>query len=239
VYFPTRELHPNWSRAAPSFINSAMPSVIASVFKIIHPLFRRRRMAQFIATFHPDAGRRILDVGGYADFWNGFGLASDITVLNIHPMPTNDLPPNMHVALGDATALNYNDRSFDIVFSNSVIEHLRTFENQRRFAKECMRVGNGLWIQTPARTFFIEPHFLTPFIHFFPRAWQRRMLRNFTLWGWLTRPSDSQIEGVLDEIRLLTLAEMKQLFRGCEIRKEKLLGLTKSFIAVREPTKRS
>jgi Methyltransferase domain len=213
--------------------------MIASAFKMIHPLFRRRRMAQFLATFYPGSEHRILDVGGYPDFWNGSGVIARITVLNINPISADGLPPNMYVVQGDGTALNYRDKSFDIVFSNSVIEHLGTFEKQQRFAKECMRVGDRLWIQTPAKTFFIEPHFLTPFIHFFPKAWQRRMLRNFTVWGWLTRPSDKQVEHALNEIRLLTLTEMKQLFGRCEIRKEKFLGLTKSFIAVRERTEGS
>jgi hypothetical protein len=117
---------------------------IRSVYKQIHPLFRRHRMAQFVATFQPDASDRILDVGGYADFWAGSGLASDITLLNIHPVPDDGLPPNMHTVLGDGTALTYEDKSFSIVFSNSVIEHLGSFENQQRFAKECIRVGAWL-----------------------------------------------------------------------------------------------
>ncbi len=61
------------------------------------------------------------------------------------------------------------------------------------------------------------------------------MLQNFTVWGWLSRPSDTQIEDVLAEIRLLTLAEMERLFPDCEIKKEKFLGMTKSFIVVRKP----
>jgi hypothetical protein len=207
---------------------------IHSVYKQIRPLFRRRRMAQFIAIFQPNAGHCILDVGGYADFWASSGVSSEITLLNIDPVPGDGLPPNMHTVLGDGTALPYRDKSFSIVFSNSVIEHLGSFENQRRFAKECMRVGDALWIQTPSKNFPIEPHFLSPFIHYFPKGLQRRVLRNFTLWGWLTRPSGAEVEQILAEIRLLTFAEMERLFPGCEIKKEKVLGITKSFIVVRK-----
>jgi hypothetical protein len=186
-------------------------------------------MAGFLSTFSPGPDQRILDVG----FWKGSGLTSDITLLNIHPIPTEGIEPNMHAALGDGTKLEYKDKVFDIIFSNSVIEHLSTFENQARFANECMRVGKWLWIQTPAKTFFVEPHLLTPFIHLLPRSWQRKLLRNFTVWGWLTRPSTEQIDHMLEEIRLLTLAEMQSLFPGCEIWKERFLGFTKSYIAVR------
>jgi hypothetical protein len=206
---------------------------IYSVYKQIGLLFRRRRMAQFVGTFQPDARHRILDVGGYADFWANSGVASEITLLNVHPVPRDGLPPNMHTVLGDGTALTYEDKSFSIVFSNSVIEHLGNFENQQRFASECTRVGHGLWIQTPCRSFPVEPHFLSPLIHFLPKGYQRRLLRRFTVWGWLTRPSGKQIEDMLAEIRLLNLAEIKQLFSDCEIKKEKFLGLTKSFIVVR------
>jgi len=193
-------------------------------------------MARFLSAFSPGADQRILDVGGYVGFWKGSGLTSDITLLNIHPISTEGIEPNMHAALGDGTKLEYKDKVFDIIFSNSVIEHLSTFENQKRFANECMRVGKWLWIQTPAKTFFIEPHLLTPFIHFLPRSWQQKLIRNLTVWGWLTRPSKEQIDHMLEEIRLLTLAEMQSLFPGCEIWKEKFLGFTKSYIAVRKAT---
>ncbi len=81
------------------------------------------------------------------------GVASDITLLNIHPVRGDALPPNMHSMLGDGTALTYEDKSFSIVFSNSVIEYLGSFENQQRFAKECMRVGMAYGFRRPARAF--------------------------------------------------------------------------------------
>ena len=191
-------------------------------------------MARFISTFHPGSDQKILDVGGYVAFWKGSGLTSEMTLLNIHPIPQDEIEPNMRTTLGDGTKLHYKNHSFDIIFSNSVIEHLSTLENQERFATECMRVGKGIWIQTPAKSFFIEPHLLTPFIHFLPKDWQRRLIRNFTLWGWLTRPTREQVDAILLEVRLLTFAEMKLLFPACEIWKEKFLGFTKSYIAVRK-----
>lgn len=66
---------------------------------------------------------------------------------------------------GDATKLEYPENSFDVVYSNSVIEHLFTKENQVRMANEIMRVGKKIYVQTPAKEFFVEPHLITPFIH--------------------------------------------------------------------------
>ena len=119
------------------------------------------------------------------------------------------------------------------MFSNSVIEHVGTWQRQQAFAAEVRRVGRGLWIQTPARGFFIEPHLLTPFIHWLPRRWQRRLLRNFTLRGWIDRPGPAEVDAFLDEVRLLTLAEMRTLFPDCTILREQFCGMTKSYVAVR------
>ena len=191
-------------------------------------------MKAFINQLNPGSEDRILDVGGYLEFWADSGIESFITILNVHPISNPVSNSKITTVIGDGTDLKYADNSFDIVFSNSVIEHLGTFERQQQLASECARVGKRLWIQTPARSFPIEPHFLTPLIHYFPKSWRKKMLRNCTVWGWLVRPSDKQIEDALDEIRLLSNREMKALFPGCAIERERILGLTKSYIAVRE-----
>jgi hypothetical protein len=120
------------------------------------------------------------------------------------------------------------------VFSNSVIEHLSSFDRQMAFACEARRVGRKLWIQTPAKEFFVEPHLLAPFVHFLPVSLQRRVIRRFTVWGIMTKPSPAQVEAFLQEVRLLSFAEMQQLFPDCEIRREVAFGFTKSYVAVRQ-----
>jgi hypothetical protein len=130
--------------------------------------------------------------------------------------------------------LPYEDGAFDLAISNLVIEHVGTWENQQRFAAEIRRVARRLWVQTPARAFLFEPHLITPVVvHWLLCGAQRRLLRNFTLWGLLTRPSHARVEEFLDEVRLLTYAEMRELFPDCEIRRERVLGWTKSYVAVR------
>jgi SAM-dependent methyltransferase len=134
---------------------------------------------------------------------------------------------------GDGTALPYADGSFDVVFSNSVIEHVGDFAKQEQFAREASRVGKALWIQTPAREFFIEPHLIAPFFHWLPAAWQKRVARRFTVWGLMTKPTPQQVHEFLGTIRLLTAAEMRALFPDCEIIVERFLGMPKSYVAVR------
>lgn len=197
--------------------------------------FRAKRLRFFAQTLHPKDGDTILDVGGLPATWARFPYKPTITTLNLHAVDfvqTPDLPPIQPV-VGDGCKLDYADASFDIVFSNSVIEHLGSFANQQAFAGEARRVGRKLWIQTPAKGFFIEPHLLAPFIHYFPVAIQRRLIRRFTLWGLTTKPSPAQVQAFLEEVRLLSFAEMRQLFPDCEIHRETVLGFTKSYVAIR------
>lgn len=135
--------------------------------------------------------------------------------------------------MADGKALPFCDRAFDIVFSNSVIKHLGTIDQQRLFADECRRVGIRYYIQTPNRNFPIEPHFLTPIIHYLPRHIQRKLLQ-YTPWALITKPSEQKIQQVFEEIRLLDKKELQSLFPDAEIWKERFLGLVKSWIAVRK-----
>lgn len=80
----------------------------------------------------------------------------------------------------------FADKSFDLAFSNSVIEHVGSEENQFRFAREMMRVEKRVCCQTPSRLFPVDPHLTAPFLHWLPISWLTpRFLRYFTLNGWL------------------------------------------------------
>lgn len=202
---------------------------------LVSPHFRARRLNWFINIVRPLPQSTVLDVGGYPQFWEDPSRYGEITILNVHEITDipNGLPSNLKLVVGDGCKLEYPDRAFDIVFSNSVIEHLGTYPNQQAFAAESRRVGGVLWVQTPAREFFFEPHLLMPFVHFLPRALQARLLRYGTVWGLMTKPSPTEVIGFLDEVRLLRFSEMKALFPDCEILREKFIGMTKSYIAVR------
>ncbi len=196
--------------------------------------FRRRRMQMFLQKFAPTETTRILDVGGTASTWVDLADYGQVTLMNLdRSHDRSDYPPNIKYLYGDALEIPFEAGEFEIAFSNSVIEHVGTFENQRQFAREITRVCHGVWVQTPAREFFLEPHLLTPFIHWFPVSWQEKMLRNLTIWGWLVRPDRQRVRDFLDEVRLLTRKEMQQLFPDCEIVVERWMGMPKSYVACR------
>ncbi len=172
--------------------------------------FRSKRMHQFAVAFHPEQAEMILDVGGTSFNWTLIDHSKNIVLINLSVSQCKDL--SFKYLIADGCALPFPDQSVEIVYSNSVIEHLSTLENQKRFADEVRRVGKKYYVQTPNRYFWIEPHLLTPFIHFLPKKWQKRFLRHFSLWGWLTHPSTQQIERFLEEIRLLNKKELENLF---------------------------
>jgi hypothetical protein len=208
---------------------------IHAIYARISPRFRQRRLRKFFALIRPQPAERLLDVGGYPWCWPPAMRRAQITLLNLAFSPEVETAAAgaFDLITGDGCALPLADAAYDIVFSNSVIEHVGTWERQQRFAAEVRRVGRRLWVQTPAREFFVEPHLLAPFVHWLPRSWQRRLLRYGTLWGWLTRPDRTQVDAFLAEVRLLTLREVRELFPDCTILRERFIGLTKSYIAVR------
>lgn len=211
-----------------------------NVHRVYEPLirgFRRRRMNRFLDTFRPTAETTVLDVGGTPYNWEQIDAKFPITLLNVKMSQLADTDLRYTLVEGSGTQLEFPDHSFDIAFSNSVIEHVGSLEAQRAFAAELRRVGRQVWVQTPARNFFFEPHLLAPFIHFLPLGWQRRLVRNFTLWGWITRPSRAAVDRMLGDLHLLDGATFRALFPDCEIRRERFFGFTKAFVAVRVDTR--
>jgi hypothetical protein len=143
---------------------------------------------------------------------------------------------NLRFARGDGRHLeSVSDLAYDIAFSNSVIEHVGHKEDREAFATEVRRVGKSYYVQTPSSTFPIEPHLLSPFVHWLPRRVQEKVIRHWTIWGLVAKPTPADIERFLDGTELLSFREFKALFPDAEIIRERFLGMTKSYIAVRLP----
>jgi len=199
--------------------------------------FRARRFARLEAAVGR-LGRplRILDAGGTNEFWESTTWASDpaceIVLVNLEPQES--LHANIKAVRGDVTDLSaFEDRSFDLAFSNSTIEHLFTLDRQEAMAREIRRVANAYWVQTPNFWFPVEPHF-----HWFGWQWlpepaRVAMIRRFRC-GWRGPCSDPQrARELVREVRLLDGRELRSLFPDATILRERFLGLTKSWIVTR------
>lgn len=199
--------------------------------------FRAKRLKSFedlfFKTYENQGEIRILDVGGTDYFWKNSRIPNQpgvtITLLNLHLEQSSH--PKILPLTGDATDMSdFGDESFDLVFSNSVIEHLYTLENQQKMASEIRRVGKNYFIQTPNKYFPIEAHYALPFAQFLPKSLIFSILTKTRL-SRLKRWDQKAAQQYLEEIRLLNENEMLALFPRATILKEKAWGLTKSLTA--------
>ena len=207
---------------------------IHSIYRIFFKYFRRKRMEEFWRLFEFKKEMMVLDIGGNFYNWSFHSKCPKLVILNLSMPDRIDCKEKWIV--GDGRYLPFKDEVFDVVYNNSVIEHLGSIENQRLFAAESRHVGQNYYVQTPNRWFFIEPHLITPFVHWLPRRVQKLFLRNFTVWGWITRPTRQHCESFMKELCLLDEREMKKLFPECKIYRECFLGIVKSIIAVKIPS---
>ena len=190
---------------------------------------RERRMASFARFAASDASAkpRILDLGGQPEIWDSVGQSLDITLLNLPGVmnpPPNNSHHSFHCVEGDACSMPYyRDGEFDIVFSNSVIEHVGDLDPQVAFAGEVQRVGRRFWVQTPSMHFPIEAHCGMPCWWYYPQP-----LRNYFIRKWKAKmPAWTEmIEGT----RVLSKRHLQQLFPGARVRTERILGVPKSYI---------
>ena len=145
------------------------------------------------------------------------------------------------VPVAESGVLPFQNDFFDIVFCSSVIEHVtipkikvwksfsenrfkkESFQRQKEFAKEIKRVGKQYFVQTPYKYFPIESHTWLPLIGILPR-WLLIPILYCTNFVWVKRTKP--------DWHLLNKRQMKQLFPDAQIIEEKMLGLTKSIMAV-------
>lgn len=198
--------------------------------------FRRKRFLLFRSYLNSmPRPVKILDIGGTLNFWDMMEYDDEegveIWLLNVTSKPV--ISPMFKSITGDARDLSrFKDNSFDIVFSNSVIEHVGDVNDQKRMAEEVKRVGKSYYVQTPNRFFPIEPHFLFPFFQFLPLSLRYYLITHFPVArGKRIRDRQKAVNWV-NSIKLLTKKQLKEIFPEGEIIKEKLFGLTKSFILI-------
>lgn len=176
---------------------------------------------------------RILDVGGTQRFWEVMEFADleDVRIVLLNLEKPIARRQNFAAVAGDATDLQqFSDDEFDVVFSNSVIEHVGDFAQQRRMAQEVKRVGERYFVQTPNYYFPVEPHFLFFGFHWLPLEVRARLHSRFDL-GWRKRVPDlEKARREVARVRLLRKREMRQLFPDGRLYEERFLGLTKSFV---------
>jgi hypothetical protein len=193
----------------------------------ISDTYRRRRFAQFLRILSVSPSDKILDVGGTTYFWAGSGLEQNVTLFNV-TLPDCRPVPYIWVQ-GDACQMSmFADQSFDVVFSNSVIEHVGNFGRQQQMANEIRRVGKRYWVQTPYKHFPIEPHFIFPFFQYLPDGLRIEVAKHWPLSFAKRQGRDPTIDA--RTIWLLDRCQFQALFPEAQLEVETFLGLTKALL---------
>ncbi|MEM6448889.1 MAG: methyltransferase domain-containing protein [Cyanobacteria bacterium P01_D01_bin.105] len=201
--------------------------------------FRRQRLAEFLKAFPNLENYSVLDVGGRPFIWDllkqEFNVAPKSLVL-LNTPSEGMLPesPDYTVMIADGRELPYEDKCFDLVFSNSVIEHVGNLEEMAQFAKECARVGREIYIQTPNRWFPLEAHFGAAFIHWLPRAWYRKLsfLSLRYLFSYKNPDEKRYFYQEFDTTLLVSKRQLQGFFPDKKILSERVVGIAKSLIVV-------
>ena len=192
---------------------------------------RRKRWGLFRQRFPDIEKMRVLDLGGTVKHWETSPIRpKSVVVVNLLP-ESSDIDWITAVQ-GDACEPPplVREAEFDLVYSNSLIEHLGGHARRCHFASVVHAIASHHWVQTPYRYFPIEPHWLFPGLQFLPqraRAWAIRRWPLSPAW-----PNPEQALRDVLEVELVSKTEMKYYFPSSEVLKERVLGLTKSIIAV-------
>jgi SAM-dependent methyltransferase len=227
---------------APS--NSLRLQVFYRFLPAIMTFFRRRRMRAFLSLLEVRAGTTILDLGGAPSIWEHVAVPCEITILNLPgAVSPSQLEVLEHPSLrhhkfsfleGDAcNVASFSDGSFDIVFSNSVIEHVGPEDKQAQFAREVRRLGRAYWVQTPSKWFPIEAHTGVLFYWIWPE-WVRSALRS----RWRSQ-LPAWWSDYVESTRVLSRRAMADHFPDGTTRVEFFLGFPKSYVAFSTTPSRS
>ncbi|MFB3915858.1 MAG: class I SAM-dependent methyltransferase [Terriglobales bacterium] len=151
----------------------------------LHRKSREKKYRLFLQLLRPTPQMRILNVGvsgsnvGVPEQLESFyPERRQITGGGLSLRDVSDYHhcfPEARALVFDGCALPFADQSFDIVYSNAVIEHLPGWEAQQRFAAEVQRVGRAWFVATPNLLYPFEPHYHLPLVQFLPQAQQRRL----------------------------------------------------------------
>jgi hypothetical protein len=196
--------------------------------------YRARRWDLLHESFPDIESMSVIDLGGRTGMWLRAPFRpATMHIVNLQAPPA-EIPDWMRVDQGDACALSDEvlGGSYDLVFSNSVLEHVGGHAQRARFAANVHALAPRHWVQTPYRYFPVEPHWLFPGFQFLPLSMRAEISRKWPLVHFPPESRASNVRRVM-EVELLSRTEMRAYFPDSRILAEKAMGLTKSLIAVK------
>lgn len=208
---------------------------------------RQKRIQPFLrmieAVYEVKGSVSILDIGGTTQYWKIIDenllrkFKVTITLINLPSAKVlSDTEFTQHID-GDATSNlweKFEMSSFDLIHSNSVIEHVGDWRKMKAFAHNIESFIGGYYVQTPNYWFPIEPHCMTLFFHWLPKPLRVALVARKSLGHWAKAATVSEAVDKVESARLLDKRMFSELFNDAEISSEKLFFLTKSLVAIRK-----
>ncbi|HEX5410945.1 MAG TPA: class I SAM-dependent methyltransferase [Terriglobia bacterium] len=206
-------------------------SYFKSVLRSFSHKSRTKKFQLFEALFRPRPEERVLDIGASGEVFLRY------TFEDVYPYPSRIVAGGYDLGevksarqsyaeptyvVFDGCSLPFPDRSFDIVFSNAVIEHILGAGRQEQFAREVMRVGKSWFITTPNYWYPFESHYHLPLIQFLPEDLQRRYNR---LLG------THIAKGQTQELGLLSARGLRKLFPTSRIERVRVTFWPETLVA--------
>lgn len=196
---------------------------------------RGRRWKEVVARYPSLSDMRVLDLGGDARAWR-LAPIRPLQVVLVNTFPQEDLENDwMRAVAGDACQLPSEIRAedFDLVYSNSVVEHVGGHWRRTRFSEEVREAAPHHWIQTPYRYFPLEPHWLFPGFQLLPVRLRAEITRRWPVGNYqAVRHLDEAVTVTL-RTEMVSETEMRHYFPTSEIWRERVLGLPKSLVAIK------
>ena len=203
------------------------------LFLYLHRKSREQKHRLFLQVLRPTPRTRILNVGATGI---GIGLPGQLESFYEYRsrivgggisfpdvQDYRDSFPGVQAVVFDGCALPFADQTFDIVYSNAVLEHLPGEELVERFAAEVQRVGKGWFVTTPNFWYPVDPHYHLPFVQLLPETAQRDLVQRLG-------------KTPYDHLRLLTKARLKKLFPVGEVVGCRVTFFPETLVAYRAPS---
>lgn len=200
---------------------------------------RAKRWAELSRRFPALGDMRVLDLGGVPEAWRLAPVRpAQVVTVNLDAKILSADEPGVTAVVADACSLpgSLTAERFDLVYSNSLLEHVGGHANRLRLAETVRMMSEQHWIQTPYRYFPLEPHWLFPGFQFLPTRARAEISRHWPF-GHIRSTGLTPAVDDVAWVELLDVTEMRQYFPDSEIWRERVAGLTKSLVAVRQTAK--
>ncbi|WP_054055928.1 hypothetical protein [Alloactinosynnema sp. L-07] len=192
---------------------------------------RAKRWQELLGRFPDLADLRVLDLGGMPSFWRNDSVRpAAVTTVNLVDAAAPE-PWLRHVVDDACDPVKVSGERFDLVVSNSLLEHVGGYGPRCRLAGVIHDAADRHWVQTPYRYFPVEPHWTFPALQFLPVILRAAVVRRWPF-GHATLDRNAAIDAIL-ATDLVSATEMRHLFPGSEIWRERAAGLPKSLVAIR------